>query len=1001
MVVSAEPDATVVISRVAEEQECNICLEEGSNPTCSPTKLNLPTTQNNTLEFSCPKPQDVFMVQILRKIECTKMSCSPAMGEVQPKFFTEFQKTITWDITVPEKTVLTLDFPGDGLKEITASDKCQDGYQYSLSTTNAEGEVKTKNFCRIGPLSHLDLLRKATVTLEIPKEGDLDSAAFTVKAVPRKSRKMTVTADYNTNIMISRTNKEPDCSVCIDEEPNQKCSPKDLSLKDPRNTSVEFSCPQPQDVFSVEINREIDCIETTCSGNIIQAESNFFPDFNRTFIWDPRVPSTKAIRLDFPDPGMRQIPNEETCPDGHTYVMLTYLRTGPATIGTYCRDGTITTVHVRYRVRMLLKVPGDQKMEAFNFKLSVEPETNMLAIVKVDLPRGTSETDFITVNYPNGFPDNQQMKWDFTVPGMHNYSMHFRDHTLPECLSKDVKVEYQKEGKRSTNLTLTDRQPAHKQGNFNMSLWNCETNTTLQGLNLNFRVSMIRSGHPVLCTVDLTKKPGVSLQIEKVGSDPYCEMSINSVVKEKINVASGMKASLSFLDCPNEDLRLTATEILGCQNLDSCSVSGMLLTVPKLDSCLPMPLHSFTWHITIPEHATVDLQSPKGTLRQSLPGQECSGPVSLHVAEDDGSSIGDFCYKGIIQRVQVHSNVSVTATALDFTKTTGPFLNVSISEEISENIIYTVKPKMASVALISTPNWPGGMKPYSTVSWIFTLPSQYQAALHFANLSQPKCGQRHTSIKVQVLGSEEEMLSRREDEEAENKLVVPKSFYLNMSNCMPDEGHFGVVTKVVLQKKSNLLAVVLGTIGALLLLIALATVYLIIKKKKKGKMNTESSIYIGKSNIFLPGDRHFSKARSDNESHVYASIDETMVYGHLLPNSSYADSMQDHFNGMQVDSYQTFMGPTDGDPPMVVEPEPDAELEKDMYRPFLDPSETFIPSRPRTPIDRENSLGFQDRRMVDNELYTFKSTGEMNTIRLSGADQEPQPAIDTNTEDSL
>lgn len=121
-----------------------------------------------------------------------------------------------------------------------------------------------------------------------------------------------------------------------------------------------------------------------------------------------------------------------------------------------------------------------------------------------------------------------------------------------------------------------------------------------------------------------------------------------------------------------------------------------------------------------------------------------------------------------------------------------------------------------------------------------------------------------------------------------------------------------------------------------------------------------------------------------------------MVYGHLLGDSGYADSAQDHYPGMQVDSYKTFTGPTDGQLPVIKEPDPEPEM--DQYKTFLDPSETFIPSRPRTPIDRQDSLGFQDRRMVDNELYTFKSTGDMNTIRLSRADMDLQsPTL----EDSL
>lgn len=161
-------------------------------------------------------------------------------------------------------------------------------------------------------------------------------------------------------------------------------------------------------------------------------------------------------------------------------------------------------------------------------------------------------------------------------------------------------------------------------------------------------------------------------------------------------------------------------------------------------------------------------------------------------------------------------------------------------------------------------------------------------------------------------------------------------------------------------------------------------------------MNTESSIYIGKGNIFRPGDRHFTKTRSENESHVYDYIDDTMVYGHLLGDSNYSDSMQDGMKGMQVDSYQTFTGPTDGALPVIKEPDLGPEMDQKMN--FLDPSETFIPSRPRTPIERQESLGFQDRRMVDNELYTFRTTGEINTIQLSGAELEPQPPV---TEDSL
>ncbi|XP_047461686.1 CUB domain-containing protein 1 [Mugil cephalus] len=989
VVVTVDSSTTVVLNRDLGETECEVCTADGPTPTCSLKEKTLTSAKKLEVEFSCQKPEDVYSVKIQKKIECTENSCTPAAAEVDPNLFLDFIRSLTWLIGVPQRTVLTLEFPGGGVKELSAAEKCKDGSQYSVSTTKSDGSIKTSNYCKGGEVTRVEVFGSTAVTAEVPKGGEMDQTAFSVKAAKRGGRMMSVTPDPDTIIIIKRMNKESDCSVCEGKPPQQKCTPQILRLTLAKNTSLEFTCPRPQDVFSVEINREIDCTETTCSGDIVQGEYSLFPDFNRTFTWDLKVVSSRAFQLDFPESGMRQISKEETCPDEHTYSLITYLRTGPAHIGTFCRGGTVTTILARYKGRVSLQVPWDRKLDPVDFKLKVGPETSMVAIVKVNLPKGVSETSFITANYPKDFPDKQQMQWSFTVPDKHNYTVHFHDHTAPECLSDEVVVKYEKENKKATTLSLTDPQPQHQQGNFQMMLTNCETNRTLQGLTLNYTVSVERSGIPVLCNVDLTKHKGVSLQIEKVGSDEYCEISMNSEVKDVINMAAGTTARLSFLECDNMT-RLTASEVIGCQNVASCSAN--VISLPKLASCLPMPLHSFTWHVNIPKDATVDLVSRTGSFRQSLPGQECNQSVLLHVAEGDGFSVGDFCSNGNIETIQVHTNVSVTATARDFSKIEELLFNASVSQEIRETIIYRVNPK-TSQTLLATPNWPEGMKPFSTISWIVTLPSQYQAHLRF-NVSNPKCGDRHTCVKVMMLGYEEEMMSRREDEEVED-LMVPYSFYLNLSNCLPEEGHFGAVTTIVLEKKSNILAIALGIAGALLfLLIVLAVVCFITKKKKKGKMNTESSIYIGKGNIFRPGDAHFTKTRSNNESHVYDSIDETMVCGHLLDNSNIYGN-NDHFNGMQVDSYQTFVGPTDGALPVIKEPDPEPEMDQFM---FLDPSETFIPSRPRTPIDRQDSLGFQDRRMVDNELYTFKSMGDMNNIRLSGVDLEPQPPI---TDESL
>lgn len=84
----------------------------------------------------------------------------------------------------------------------------------------------------------------------------------------------------------------------------------------------------------------------------------------------------QALQLDLPEGGMRQIPNGEACPDEHTYSLVTYLRSGPAAIGTFCSGGTVSTVLVLYKALMSLQVPGDRTLEPVDFTLSNGPETS-------------------------------------------------------------------------------------------------------------------------------------------------------------------------------------------------------------------------------------------------------------------------------------------------------------------------------------------------------------------------------------------------------------------------------------------------------------------------------------------------------------------------------------------------------------------------------------------------------------------------------------------------
>lgn len=108
--------------------------------------------------------------------------------------------------------------------------------------------------------------------------------------------------------------------------------------------------------------------------------------------------------------------------------------------------------------------------------------------------------------------------------------------------------------------------------------------------------------------------------------------------------------------------------------------------------------------------------------------------------------------------------------------------------------------------LLATPNWPEGMRPWSTVSWVVSLPGQHSADLRFLNVSQPKCLDRHTALTVKLLERRKEILRRSEDpkpKDGDYDLEVPESFYLTMSNCEPQEGQFGAMAKIILQKEPS------------------------------------------------------------------------------------------------------------------------------------------------------------------------------------------------------
>lgn len=119
-----------------------------------------------------------------------------------------------------------------------------------------------------------------------------------------------------------------------------------------------------------------ECSTSACSIVAVHPDSTRFLEFNRTFNWDLKVQSGKMFQLDFPAPGMKQIKPSESCPDKHTYTIITYQRMGPISVGKFCRNGTISRIQVLYRGRVSLEVPKDTELNPSDFKVSVGSDTS-------------------------------------------------------------------------------------------------------------------------------------------------------------------------------------------------------------------------------------------------------------------------------------------------------------------------------------------------------------------------------------------------------------------------------------------------------------------------------------------------------------------------------------------------------------------------------------------------------------------------------------------------
>ncbi|XP_015271877.1 PREDICTED: CUB domain-containing protein 1 [Gekko japonicus] len=710
-----------------------------------------------------------------------------------------------------------------------------------------------------------------------------------------------------------------------------------------------------------------DCMSRHCPFEDVLLQPSGLPNLNKTFIWDVKAGRKDALVLKFAT-WLRQVEPGDACHDQVVYNIGSRFDTNTVNIGFFCRNGPVSRVKVQGEVIVTLQLPWDSKLNTSGFKIESRDSIKRLCIIE-SMFLSESSVTLMSANYPSGFPEDELMTWQFIVPPSLRASVFFLNHTKPNCERKEQRLEYLLPGYDNPEVySLNDAQPMSIPGNFSLSLQGCDQDDqNPEALRLLFKVDVHypKNEENVSFTIDLrhddinvtiyTNSPQSGSHSENKPACLICRSSRHC--GPNVTLASGDSSSITILcrkkDVPN-NVKMIAEKSLACWKSRTCQNRVFPVAVPKALLGLPVPLDMFFWKITAPEDTNIELRAPALKLQQHIPNQQhkCTGSYSYAINGTTPGKIltfGIYCPGGAIEKIQIRNNVTISL------KTFGTGFDEAVRNQdlklvfvpaIKEDCIFTVTPTPKSKVYLETPNWVDGLPSYMNIYWNISVPQKKMAQLQF--LSEWKdftCEKAWAYVHVKEQRPNAEEISRRNDVSLPKTLDMHHNFWLNISNCKPNPMKFlAMQFAVTIADKKSALAIIIGAVAGVLAVVTVIGIAVCCIKKKKKKENPQTpvvGVYNTNVNTQLPTKPGvFKKGRKNNESHVYAVIDDTMVYGHLLDNLSVPGNAE-------IGVYQPFTGAISTKPPS---PPPISSFRK---------------------MSKLSTTEESSTPMTDSEIYTF------------------------------
>ncbi|XP_055504821.1 CUB domain-containing protein 1-like [Leucoraja erinacea] len=715
-----------------------------------------------------------------------------------------------------------------------------------------------------------------------------------------------------------------DCQMCIVGDGDIVCHQEYRFLP---NVSllINFTCADPQHAFIMDVKKDIG--EDHDLEDLLPQD---LPRLNTTYIWAINVPYKVGVRINFDGTPVWQT-DLAHCPDLVQYRVtghVQYDNTSEVPVGTFCRNGTISNLKIQGRTLITLEVPWSEVNDDTGFQLSFVPPIGMFSVVTAILQPG-SLVYFMSANWPLGFPNDELMSWKVAVPPNYHATVTEENFTKPICVKREAGWFFGRSvlGKISGQFHNT----------FIITLQNCDMDYSYSSrLDFRFLVQVFNDYHDGF-EIDLQRQDGVSVRLNQLldssnGLSCICRTPVSSDCAPELQVGPGdhLNVSVHFKCNPETDIAAEVTTNISCEVFPDCSIRQMDLVVPDTISSWPLAQQTFKWLVEAPAELTIELSTKRLKLQQLVPGERCDGNITYSMSTlcEHGlrSTLGLFCPGGAVDMIQTADTVSLELLTTDGWNTKDMDIRLAFVPRVTEDYIVKVSPVAGAPVHLLTPNWGEGMASKMTVSWDITVPEEQVVKLSFLNQSMPVCLHGHVFVSVDQQRDDSTVTNFREtDALPTHPLVLPHRFWLNVSNCEPEQGQLNLVVHLVVAQPEV-------TTDVLLIVAAAAARSGPDHRHRTGGVLRETLMCKRQRpplayGIYNPsagrGKRRFGKSREDNESHIYAVIDEDRVYAAQFHKAQLVSIPE-------VDVYRPFQGPM-GDQPPSRGPLPDAMVTNEIY----------------------------------------------------------------------